>query len=155
MAPSNLTLAEMTPHYPRFVTNDATAPSAKCRKWRNWCDQNVSSLLSREVMEGRGNGGMEEIALRGAKWFVLLTQNCMGDKMEKNEMGWACGAYGMRRRVCIWSWMGNWRERDHWGNLGVDAWIILGWISRRWDVCIWTGLGWPRMETVGGGLWVR
>ena len=28
--------------------------------------------------------------------------------------------------------------------------IILGWISRRWDVCIWTGLGWPRIETDGG-----
>jgi len=26
-------------------------------------------------------------------------------------------------------------------NLGVDGWIILGWISRRWDVGIWTGLG--------------
>ena len=35
---------------------------------------------------------------------------------------------------------------------GVDGWIILRWISRRWDVGIWTGLGWPRIETVGGGL---
>ena len=26
--------------------------------------------------------------------FVLLTQHCAGDKIEKNEMGWACGAYG-------------------------------------------------------------
>jgi len=31
---------------------------------------------------------------RGAKWSVLLTQYCTGDKIEKNEMGWACGAYG-------------------------------------------------------------
>ena len=23
-----------------------------------------------------------------------LTQYCAGDKIEKNEMGWACGAYG-------------------------------------------------------------
>jgi len=38
------------------------------------------------------------------------------------------------------------------GNLGVDGWIILGWISRRWDVGIWTGLGWPRIETGGGRL---
>jgi len=28
---------------------------------------------------------------------------------------------------------------DHWVDLGVDGWIILGWISRRWDVGIWTG----------------
>jgi len=33
-----------------------------------------------------------------------------------------------------------------------DEWIILGWISRRWDVGIWTGLGWPRIETDGGCL---
>ena len=25
-------------------------------------------------------------------------------------------------------------------------------ISRRWDVGIWTGLGWPRIETGGGRL---
>ena len=43
------------------------------------------------------------------------------------------------------------RERDHWGDLGVDGWI-LGWISRRWDVGIWTGLGWPRIGTGGGRL---
>ena len=28
----------------------------------------------------------------------------------------------------------------------------LGRISRRWDVGIWTGLRWPRIETVGGRL---
>jgi len=40
----------------------------------------------------------------------------------------------------------------HWGDLGVDGWIILGWISRRWVVGIWTGLGWPRIGAGGGGL---
>ena len=25
-------------------------------------------------------------------------------------------------------WWGNRTERDHWGDLGVDVWIILGWI---------------------------
>jgi len=47
---------------------------------------------------------------------------------------------------------GNRRERDHWRDIGVDGWIILGWISRRWDVGIWTGLYWPRIGTVGGRL---
>ena len=30
---------------------------------------------------------------RGTKRSVLLTQYCAADKIEKNEMGWACGAY--------------------------------------------------------------
>jgi len=42
--------------------------------------------------------------------------------------------------------------KSHWGDLGVDGWIILGWIYRRWDVGIWIGLGWPRIETGGGRL---
>jgi len=29
--------------------------------------------------------------------------------------------------------VGKAEEGDHWGDLGVDGWIILGWISRRWD----------------------
>jgi len=43
-------------------------------------------------------------------------------------------------------------ERNHWGDLGVDGWIILWWISRRYDLGIWTELGWPRIETGGGRL---
>jgi len=51
-------------------------------------------------------------------------------------------------RTCV-SWWGNRKEGDHWGDLGIDGWIILGWFSRRWDVSMWTGLGWPRIETGG------
>ena len=39
-------------------------------------------------------------------------------------------------RGCIGSWWGNRREGDHWRDLGVDGWIILGRIFRRWDVGI-------------------
>jgi hypothetical protein len=39
-----------------------------------------------------------------------------------------------------------------WGDLGVDGCIILGRISRKWDVSIRTGLGWPRIEKVGRRL---
>jgi len=58
----------------------------------------------------------------------------------------------VRRGGCLGSWWGNRRERGHWGDLGVDGWIILGRISRRWDVGIWTGLGWPRVGTGGGSF---
>jgi len=46
-----------------------------------------------------------------------------------------------RDSVIFIVWWGNRREGDHWGDLGVDGWIILGWISRSWDVGIWTELG--------------
>jgi len=61
----------------------------------------------------------------------------------------------LRERGCKGSWYGNRRERDHWGDLGVDGWIILGRISRRWDEGIRTALGWPGIETARGRLWVR
>jgi len=48
--------------------------------------------------------------------------------------------------------VGNRCEGDQWGDLSVDGWIILGWNSRRWVVGMWTGLGWPRIETDGGSL---
>jgi len=46
----------------------------------------------------------------------------------------------------------NKKEGNQWGDLGVDGWIILGWISGKWDVGMWTGLGWPKIETGGGRL---
>jgi len=27
-------------------------------------------------------------------WITEATHTCAGDNIEKNEMGWACGAYG-------------------------------------------------------------
>jgi len=62
---------------------------------------------------------------------------------EQDQEGTAVGLdiwrVWVRRGGCIGSWWVNRREGDHWGDLGVDGWIILGWISRRWDVGIWTG----------------
>jgi len=67
-------------------------------------------------------------------------------------MGWACGAYGGGEGVFVGSWLGNRKEGGHWRDLGVDGWIILGRISWRWDMGIWTGLVWPRIETGEGRL---
>ena len=73
--------------------------------------------------------------------------------IKSRRMTWAGHVARMgEERGCIGPCWGNRREGDHWGDLGVDGWIILGRICRRWDVGIWTGLSWPRMETGGGRL---
>jgi len=73
--------------------------------------------------------------------------------IKSRRMRWAGHVARMMRRVgCIGCSWGNRREREHWGDLDVDGWIILRWISRKWDVGIWTGLDWPRIETAGGHL---
>jgi hypothetical protein len=38
-------------------------------------------------------------------------------------------------------------DGEHWGDPDVDGRIILRWIFRKWDVGVWTGLGWLRIET--------
>jgi len=69
------------------------------------------------------------------------------------RMRWAghVARVGEERRGKGSCW-GNRREGDHWGDLGVGGLIILGWISRMWDVGIWTGLSWHRIGTGGGRL---
>ena len=55
---------------------------------------------------------------------VLLTQYCAGGKIEKNEVGGACGAYGGGERCAQGSGGGHLRERDHWEDPDVDGRII-------------------------------
>jgi hypothetical protein len=74
---------------------------------------------------------MRDVLLYGASSSVLLTQYCAGDKIEKNEMGGACSACGGRVDACIEFLWGNLREREQWGDPGVDGRIILGLIFRK------------------------
>jgi hypothetical protein len=49
-------------------------------------------------------------------------------------------------------WWENLSERNHLGDAGVDGRIILRQIFRKWELWVWTGLSWLRIETVGGHL---
>ena len=94
-------------------------------EWRRLHNEELNDLYSSPNI-------VQAIKLRRMRWAGYVAR--IGE-----EMG------------CIGSWWGNRREGDHWGDLGVDGWI-LGWICRRWDMSIWTGLGWPRIEPGGGHL---
>jgi hypothetical protein len=76
---------------------------------------------------------MENITQRGAYWS-LLTKYCLGDQIEKNEIGGTCSMYGENIEVYTGFWWGNLRERDHLEDPGVDGRVILRWIFRKWDM---------------------
>jgi hypothetical protein len=52
--------------------------------------------------------------------------------------------------VCTGFRWGNLRERNRWGDPGVDGRIILEWIFKKWDVGVGTGLDWLRIGISGG-----
>ena len=85
-------------------------------------------------------------------WSLTLREERKLRVFENRVDGLGMWRVWVKRGGCIGSWWGNRKEGDHWGDLGVDVRIILGCICRSWDVGIWTGLGWPRIETGGGRL---
>ena len=65
--------------------------------------------------------------------------------LSKRRMGGACRTYG-GEESCIRGF-GNWMEREHLEDPGVDGRIIL-----RWGMGAWTSSIWLRLGTAGGHL---
>jgi hypothetical protein len=61
----------------------------------------------------------------------INSETYAGDKIEKNEMGGACSAYGGSREACTRFWWENVGERDHKGDSGIDGRIILRWVFKK------------------------
>ena len=59
---------------------------------------------------------------------------------------------GVGGEACAGFWWGNLREKVHLGDPGVERRILLRWISRKWDVGVWTGSSWLRVGTGGGQM---
>jgi len=57
-----------------------------------------------------------------------------------------------REDAYIGFWLGNHRERDYLVDPGLDGWIILRYIFRKWNLRVWTGSTWLRIGTGGGHL---
>jgi hypothetical protein len=53
-------------------------------------------------------------------------------------MGGGCSSDGRRGEACTGFWWGNLREREQWGDPGVDGRTILRRIFRKWDGGSWT-----------------
>jgi hypothetical protein len=95
-------------------------------EWRKLYNEELNGLYSSPNI-------VRVIKLRGRRWAQNVAH--MGG-------GGACTGF----------WWGSMREGECWGDPGVDGRIILRWISRKWDVGVWTGLSWLRIGTGGGHL---
>jgi len=74
-------------------------------------------------------------------------------KLRRIRMRWVEHlAYMGRREAYTWFWWGNLKVRDHLGDPGVNGRVILRWIFKKWDVWVWTGSSWLRIETGCGHL---
>ena len=56
------------------------------------------------------------------------------------------------RKVVYRALVGKPEGKNHLGDPGADGRIILRLIVRKWDVVVWTGSSWLRMEAAGGHL---
>jgi hypothetical protein len=63
--------------------------------------------------------------------------------------------YGGRREVHTEFWWRNVKERDCFGELGVDGRSVLKWVINKLEGRLWTGLIRLKLGTSGEPLWTH
>ena len=91
------------------------------------------------------------------EWRVICTAQpiLLGWYVKLRKMRWVGHVACMgRRQAYTRFWWENLRERVYLGDPGLDGRIILAlrWIFRKWDMWVWAGSSWFRLETGGGHL---
>jgi hypothetical protein len=93
----------------------------------------------RDEVTGKGENYIMSSLMISTTYLILS-----GGKIEKNEMGRACGTNG-REELCTGFWWGSLREKDHLGEPSSDGRIILRWIFTKWEgLCGWMELAQDR-----------
>ena len=91
------------------------------------------NMVLRRIFGPRRDEGTEEWRrLHNEELNDLYSSPNIVRVIKSRTMRWAGHVARMgEEKGCIGSCWENRRERDQWGDLGVDGWIILGWIFRR------------------------
>jgi hypothetical protein len=104
-------------------------------------------VLRRTLGAKRDEVTGEWIKLHNEEFYGLYPSPNIVRVITSRRMRWAGHVARMGRGMaCTGFWWGNLRETDHFGDPGADGRIILRWIFRKWDIGVWNGWSWLRID---------